>query len=136
MSFGQNILTIKTEGTDGFLPNVAHYLDEIRISCDVENLNQIRSEKGPEPKSKAQNSSLDLQVYPNPVSEGAIQVQLLNQTHYGASLSLLDMSGKSVRTQKFYQSIESIPTDDLVPGIYLMVIRSSEHVLQRKVIIQ
>jgi len=77
-------------------------------------------------------------LFPNPVSNGKINVDLGNASNKDASLRVFNMLGQQVAAYKMNagSSVQSIDVSKLNAGAYIMEIVSGSHSMSHKVIVQ
>ncbi|HEY3385920.1 MAG TPA: M36 family metallopeptidase, partial [Saprospiraceae bacterium] len=81
---------------------------------------------------------LDAFIYPNPASEYFI-VSISGSEQHQGQLSLLSIDGKRIQTQSFSferQGSIMVSTENVLPGIYLVDVSTSEGVYKAKIFIQ
>lgn len=72
-------------------------------------------------------------VYPNPASE---KIQVMSNVHDEAELSITDLLGRELKSMHYsYFGNESVETNDLPNGTYILKLKTSNHQLTRKFII-
>lgn len=78
-------------------------------------------------------TSQSLKVYPNPVRNGQI---LSVESTDAESVQLVSLQGSVLYQQNITSSITEIPVNNLAPGIYLVMVKSSNGVSTSKVLIK
>jgi len=132
----QNKLIITTQNSDNFLP-IAQYLDEIRISCSEDKISNLKAKvKSKKRDVPSKSLDLDVQVFPNPVMDQNLTVQIDNQMFFNGELQLIGMDGSKVLNRPIFSGYDTIKTDHLHKGVYLLIIRSSSQLIQKTVVVQ
>jgi hypothetical protein len=82
---------------------------------------------------------MDFTIYPNPSSTSAT-IQLLNTKKETAEIKLLDISGKEFWSQELelvYGTTSMVlSTENLAPGIYIIVLSSKDGILTNKLVVE
>jgi hypothetical protein len=73
-------------------------------------------------------------VYPNP-SQQFINVQLNDVTDKITKIELIDLLGKTIYVNNFYENKIQIPVSNLTNGTYFIKVYSNDKVLMRKLFI-
>lgn len=83
-------------------------------------------------ESFAQNS---ITLFPNPATE-QVNISLSTQNYTGSTISIIDISGKTVKKVSAQLPMTTISTNDLSKGIYLVKVQTSGAVFTTKLLIQ
>lgn len=122
---GYNIPSDYTFSTAGIQigPHTLRYAGtfgaEIGVGCDDETTQAIQVETNP----FVQDWEYDVSIYPNPA------ITTLNLTSTATSdfeLSILDITGKVIKTEKMLDQTFTIDVSDLASGIYLLRLESND----------
>ncbi|MEX6687529.1 T9SS type A sorting domain-containing protein [Danxiaibacter flavus] len=88
----------------------------------------------------AKEEVLQTSIYPNPVSGGALNVQLASNVNGTASVSVYNMEGKLMRMQSFQTigkgNLLTLNVSNLPKGLYLAKIAAAGSFVTHKVVIQ
>jgi hypothetical protein len=80
-----------------------------------------------------------IQVYPNPTS-GTITVTFLSTTSDKYSVDVVDITGRSVVTfsdnAKEGMNVQEIDLGNLAPGMYMLILRNSDMVESKRIIVR
>lgn len=75
-------------------------------------------------------------LYPNPTSNGFVQIKLSNRIDNTTKVSLIDMQGRLVWSGSFAGDDFKMSTDQLTPGYYNVLITNGSNTIARKLQIQ
>ena len=75
---------------------------------------------------------LDISVYPNPVSDGFLNV--INPSNEALNISVYDLNGRMVHSQQII--FDSIDISNLSGGFYSMLITSGERTIAKKIVVK
>ena len=75
----------------------------------------------------------NVDVAPNPVNQGE---KIAVSANNAESIEIYSMQGALIGIEKAETALTFVPTDDLVPGIYFMVIKGSDYAQTVKVIVK
>jgi hypothetical protein len=75
------------------------------------------------------------QVYPNPASEGVINVHSVNPVLSGTILEIVDLAGVIVRKIELVSDLLSVNIQDLASGVYLVRVVSSTETNINKIVV-
>jgi len=92
------------------------------VSCPITVINENNTNTG------------DFNVYPNP-SQQFINVQLNDVTDKITKIELIDLLGKTIYVNNFYENKIQIPVSNLTNGTYFIKVYSNDKVLMRKLFI-
>lgn len=74
----------------------------------------------------------DVRIYPNPTSKNlTVEHGVTN-----GSISLFDVKGKTIWTEKLENSIDQIDVSDVQAGMYILVVKGNQHTITRKLVIE
>ena len=79
------------------------------------------------------NKRVDFTVAPNPVRE---YVTVIFPGDSVSELSVINSQGEIVMREKLKESVTSLPVEGLSPGIYLVSVKSSGQIYNRKIIVE
>ena len=79
-----------------------------------------------------QEDSFDRSIYPNPVSDGFLNI--INPSNEPLNISIYDMKGRKVNSQQII--FDSINISDLSNGFYSLVIKSGERTKVKKIVVK
>ena len=79
-----------------------------------------------------QEDSFDISIYPNPVSDGFLNI--INPSNEPLNISIYDINGCKVHSQQIV--FDSIDISDLSAGFYLLVIKSGERTTAKKIVVK
>lgn len=105
-----------------------HCSEESRAQTDHDGTDEIIASE-----MTFENASSFYSVFPNPTSDGRINIRLENLTNVG--IQFLDVQGKKVDYSQ-YETDNFIQIEGLKSGLYLIQIQSSEGLFTEKVIAQ
>jgi len=75
---------------------------------------------------------IDINVYPNPVSDGFLNV--INPTNKPLNISIYDLNGRKVKSEKII--FDSIDISNLHQGIYSLVFSSGQKTTVKKIVVK
>lgn len=75
----------------------------------------------------------NVNVAPNPVNQ---REKIAVSANNAESIEIYSMQGALIGIEKAETALTFVPTDDLVPGIYFMVIKGSDYAQTVKVIVK
>lgn len=78
---------------------------------------------------------LQITIYPNPVVERVLYLDLPHDIPFPVSFGMFSASGQKVIHSELKESRNAIPTDGLVNGIYFVVIHTNDHVKMLKILV-
>jgi hypothetical protein len=142
-------LKITTSGNGDFIPT-AHYFDEFSIGCTLNQITEIRTTQKIKLKHLVKNNAnklkvnsnsilnvLSMNVYPNPVSNDApVYINIENRLFFGGTIQIVSLTGRVIHTEQVFGSNTAINTNQLDPGIYLLILKSNNQTVQRKLIVK
>ena len=79
------------------------------------------------------NKRVDFTVAPNPVRE---YVTVIFPGDSVSELSVINSQGEIVMREKLKESVTSLPVEGLSPGIYLVSVKSSGQIYNRKIVVE
>jgi len=79
-----------------------------------------------------QENPLNISIYPNPVSDGFLNV--INPSNEPLSISIYDFNGRKINSQQII--FDSVDISDLSNGFYSLVIRSGEKNTVKKIVVK
>ncbi|MFT6807016.1 MAG: hypothetical protein ACJA01_000234 [Saprospiraceae bacterium] len=122
-------------GTDENSFFVGSILCEIKLEDVNEVFKQIQAQNGKTFKQLWDVEFDDLNVYPNPASStGSIAIEI-PESLKGGEGTLIDETGKSVKTFKLIEVEEQVSLDNLSPGNYILHVAKDGIQLQKKILI-
>jgi len=108
-------------------------IDYVRVYSADMSLNDKVATEVATPTSAAEFA---VSLYPNPASNGFVQVKLSNRIDNTTKVSLIDMQGRLVWSGSFAGDDFRISTDQLTPGYYNVLITNGSNTIARKLQIQ
>ena len=79
-----------------------------------------------------QEDSFDISIYPNPVSDGFLNI--INPSNEPLNISIYDINARKVHSQQIV--FDSIDISDLSAGFYSLVIKSEERTTAKKIVVK
>ena len=79
------------------------------------------------------NKRVDFTVAPNPVRE---YVTVTFPGDSVSELSVINSQGEIVMREKLKESVTSLPVEGLSPGFYLVSVKSSGQIYNRKIVVE
>jgi fibronectin type 3 domain-containing protein len=74
----------------------------------------------------------DIRLYPNPASDGWINLKLPSETIFPVSLCIYSMTGKKVMQKELYNCSNTFETYSLENGLYILTVQSKENIQKLK----
>lgn len=78
----------------------------------------------------------EVTINPNPATDGVIYIRFKGDGFDKAGLALHDLSGRTIYYQQTKNKIHRIETNNVVPGIYIISIKTKNKVIKQKILIQ
>jgi hypothetical protein len=75
-----------------------------------------------------------IKIYPNPV-KGMLNITVDESRHDLIQFEIFDSSGRMVSACSLNSKINTVPTDNLIPGIYFLLIKTPEDHFMEKIIV-
>ena len=120
------------------LTHETHYLQAIATDNDGNtNVTRLAIQGGvpppdPEPEEEA---PLQIQVYPNPIQNGELTIEMKEEGSY--TVRIFDLQGRKVDHLKFFGIQHQLICNKLTGGMYIFEIQDSEELIfKRKIVIQ
>jgi len=87
------------------------------------------------PVSLKENKMNDINVYPNPISNGIILIEKFSEPII--QINIIDLSGKQIKTKQSNQNIKTaIDVSEIKAGFYFLEIKTSMSTITKKIVIE
>jgi hypothetical protein len=77
-----------------------------------------------------------LMVFPNPATDN-VELVLVDQLHQAESMSLIDMTGKTLRNQRMTSNRLSLDVSAISSGIYILSVKTTDgHLISKRIMVK